>query len=239
MNWHQAALTELESYLSQQPENEAERQAVCLAAIDGFHTLFHELVRELKIRDEWDTPLCEIAPCATGTVERSKKLENQRFTFAIGLDGWFIEAGLRYSDHIRHMTDEFWAQINKLASIGAASLSDSGVRMGPGRWASPESVRRLTQHKGSLVFSLARDYVLLMQQPSDGIYSPTGSLGDIQVTLPIESGEKEVRQFFKEGLAALYRANYLLHRSAYLSMKRFQRTEARQSHSAATKTGGL
>jgi len=51
MNWYQNALTEIKSHLSTEDLPDAERQARCLAAIDGLHHLFHELLGELKIRD--------------------------------------------------------------------------------------------------------------------------------------------------------------------------------------------
>ncbi|MEI6193050.1 MAG: hypothetical protein WCS42_01835 [Verrucomicrobiota bacterium] len=216
MNWYQNALTEIKSHLSAEDLPDAERQARCLAAIDGLHHLFHELLGELKIRDKWADLLCDIAPFSTGTVERSLKLE-QEFRFSVCMDGWVIESGLSNASHIRHMTDEFWGHIAALATVGKASLNDSGILE------SSPVMKKLIQHKGSLVFSLARDYVLLMQGPQNSVNYPCGTLGGIQIVLPLKTEESKVRKFFKDGLSGLYRANYLLHRSAYLEFKRLQK----------------
>jgi hypothetical protein len=213
MNWFEASHTELKQHFSNQEMAEEERKALCLASMDGLHALFHELVKELKIKDEWPEAFYHLVPFATGTVEKSGKM-GTLFTMAITTDGWLLEAGLRCSEHIRHMTDEFWRHVTNLASVGKASLSSSNV---PG--ATPEA-KRLAQHKGSLVFSLARDYVFQMQAPLDDDRRGSYSVGHIEVLLPLESNEGAVRQFFKDGIEGLYRANYLLYRSAYIEFKR-------------------
>ena len=213
MNWFEASHKELKQHFSDQETPEEERKALCLAAMDGLHGLFHELVKDLKIKDEWPKAFYHIVPFATGTVEQSGKMGAQ-FTLAITSDGWLIESWLKNPEHIRHMTDEFWQHIAKLASIGKASLSNSSVP------ASTPEAKRLAQHKGSLVFSLARDYVFMMQAPRDEGGLSTHSVGAIEAVLPLESEEAAVRQFFRDGLDSLYRANYLLYRSAYLEMKR-------------------
>lgn len=135
---------------------------------------------------------------------------------AITPQGWIIEAGLRYSEHIRHMTDEFWGQIIRLSAIGKASLV-----AGYAPAATPEA-KRLAQHKVSLMFSLARDYVFIVQTPMNDDRRHSYAMGHIEVMLPLETKESVVRQFFKDGLDALYRANYLLYRSAYIELRRVQ-----------------
>ena len=50
--------------------------------------------------------------------------------------------------------------------------------------------------------------------------STSYSVGQVEVLLPLESEEAAVRQFFKDGIEGLYRANYLLYRSTYLVFKR-------------------
>jgi hypothetical protein len=210
-DWYEAARIELADHFSEKEKSENERKIICMSTIDRFHGLFLELAKELKIRDEWGEQFCYIVPFGTGTIERSKKMGTQ-FTFAITMDGWLIEAGLRHSDHIRHMTDEFWNQIVSLAKIGKASLVGGKIAD------STPAIKRLNQHKNSLVFSLVRDYMFLMQAPRDGLSS--ASVGHIEILLPLESDEKSVREYYRAGLDALYQANYLLYRSAYQEFRR-------------------
>ena len=212
MNWFETAKAEIETFFGADDFTEAELQQRSIAAIDTFHDLFVRLMDELKIRDDWPDKdrQCHNFPQSTGTVERSARMEI-RFTIGVSIDGWFIEAPIACEYHIRHMKDDYWAHITKLASIGKARLEFSPTN----EWESSPEIKRLAQHEGSLVFSIARNFVLLALTPDHD-----ASVGSIEVTLPLDSDEATVTQFFREGLEALYRSNYLLHRSDYLERKR-------------------
>ncbi len=213
MDSYKAAHAELKTFFADADLPDEEGKRLCIATIDGFHELFHQLVKELGIRDEWPEQLCEILPLCIGTVERSGKMGVQ-FTMAIGAESWRIGAHLRSSEHLRHMTDKFWGHIVKLASLGKVSCP---AACAPTK--TPEA-KKLAQHQISLVFSLARDYVLIEQEPKDPGSLSCHSVGGIEVELPLDADEAKVRQFFKDGLESRYRANCLLYRSAYLESKR-------------------
>jgi hypothetical protein len=212
MNWFDRAKAEIETFFGKQVFSEVKLRQRDLAAIDAFHDLFMRLMNELKIRDTWPEKdrQCQMFLRSTGTVERSAKM-GIRFTMGVSVDGWFIEAPIACEKHIRHMKDDYWVYITKLASIGKAGLISSY----PPEWYSSPAIKRLIQHEGSLVFSIVRDFTLLASTSEHNF-----GVGNIEVTIPRESDEATVIQFFRDGLEALYRSNYLLHRSDYLEQKR-------------------
>ena|ERR1017187_2614691 len=70
MNWFEASRMELKQHFSDQEMPEEEHKTMCLATMDGFRGLFHELVKELKIEDEWPKAFYHIVPFATGTIKQ-------------------------------------------------------------------------------------------------------------------------------------------------------------------------
>ena len=70
MNWFEASRMELKQHFSDQEMPEEEHKTMCLAAMDGFRGLFHELVKELKLEDEWPKAFYHIVPFATGTIKQ-------------------------------------------------------------------------------------------------------------------------------------------------------------------------
>lgn len=192
------------------------------AALDAFHHLFTVLTAELHIREEWPVPHCHIVPFSTGIIEHSPK-GGVDFTLGVSLYGWFIEAAIASPEQIRHMRDDYWQHIVRLSTLGKAELHDYGR---PGGWSGSPEVRKLTQHKGSLVFSIARDFTLLASAPEGCL-----SLGAIHLTLPLESDESAVRSFFKQSLESLYRSNQMLYRAEYLQRRRLlKKFEQHASH---------
>ena len=212
MNWFQIAQRDTEKFGDiNQTIPEVEGQQRTIAAIDAFQHLFKMLAAELHIREEWPSAHCHIMPFSTGIIEHSAKM-GVDFTLGVSLYGWFIEAPLASPEQICHMRDDYWHQIVQLSRLGKAELHDYGRPRG---WAASPYVRKLTQHKCSLVYSIARDFTLLASTPED-----CSSLGRIHITLPLESDETTVRTFFKQSLESLYRSNYLLYRAEYLQRRR-------------------
>jgi hypothetical protein len=212
MDWFQAARDELETYFDiEQQISEEEAKERGVRAIDAFHKIFVDLAAKLQLRDEWPEPHCHIAPFSTGIIERSAKMQTD-FTIGVSLYGWFVEAPIAFPQQIRHMRDEYWKHIVRLASLGKAELRNRGVD-GQGS----TETKKLTQHKISLVFSIARDFTLLTSVPDE---EGALSLGCIHIIIPVESDETAVTAFFEKSLESLYRSNYLLFRSAYLQRKR-------------------
>jgi len=211
MNWFQTVEAEIETFFNMQSVSEAELQKRGLAAVDAFHELFMRLVDELKIRDSWPKQSRRFNLWPTQNIEQSAKMQID-FTMGVEpVDGWFIEAPIACEHHIRYMKDDYWAHITKIASIGKAELEYSPLN----EWESSTEIKRLTQHEGSLVFSIVRNFVLLALTPDHN-----ASVGSIKVSMPLDSDEAKVTQFFRDGLEALYRSNYLLQRSDYLERKR-------------------
>jgi hypothetical protein len=212
MNWFQIAQSEIETFFDiEQRIPEAEGQQRTIAAIDAFHELFMALTTELHIREEWPGAHCHIFPVSTGIIEHSSKLHVD-FTLGVSLSGWFIEAPIASPEQIRHMRDDYWQHIVRLSALGKAELHDYGRPCG---WSTSADVRRLTQHKGSLVYSIARDFTLLAST-----LEGCSSLGGIHLTLPLDSDEQAVRTFFKQSLESLYRSNHMLYRAEYLQRRR-------------------
>lgn len=211
--WYKAAFAELETYSLVADIHVERRKEISQLALIGFHELFLQLAKELGIKDEWVDQRSIIDPSHTGITERSRKMGTV-ITLGIGADGWSIESTLWREKLIRHMTDEFWGHVYKLATIGKAKRHDIDV---PAR--TPED-RKLAKHQASFVFSLARDYILLEKEPCEPFQQGGPTLGWIEVTLPLESDEAKVRQFFKDGIQSLYRINYLLHRVVSQSLRR-------------------
>ncbi len=211
MNWFEAVKAEVETFSGANDFPEAEIQARGLAAVDALHELFMRLVDELKIQDDWPKEKRRFQFWPMQNIEHSAKMQIDVTMGVEPVDGWFIEAPIVCEDHIRHMKDDYWAHIIKLASLGKARV----VFDPPNEWESSPGIKRLTQHEGSLAFSIARNFILLALTPD-----LDGSVGSIEVTLPLDSDKAAVTQFFREGLEALYRSNYLLHRSDYLERKR-------------------
>jgi hypothetical protein len=219
MNWFQTARSEAETFFDiEQLIPEAERQQRGIAAIDAFHHIFAVLAAKLHLRDEWPEAQCHIMPFSTGIIEHSTKM-NVDFTLGVSLYGWFMEAPIAFPEQIRHMKDDYWKHLVRLSMLGKAELHDYGRPCG---WDGSSDIRRLTQHKGSLVFSIARDFTLLASTPEG-----CSSLGGIYITIPLESDETTVTTFFNNTLESLYRSNYLLYRAEYLQrrrlLKKFQR----------------
>jgi hypothetical protein len=214
MDWFQAAKDQLETFFDiDQQISEEELKARGVRAIDAFHDIFIQLTSKLKLRDEWPNPHCHIMPYSTGIIERSDKMQID-FTIGVSLFGWFVEAPIAYPQQIGHMRDDYWEHIVRLARLGKAKLHDY---CHPSGWSSSSEMKKLVQHKISLVYSIARDFTLLASNPDE---KDTGSLGPIHITIPVESDEAAVTEFFEQGLDSLYRSNYSLYRSSYLSRKR-------------------
>ena len=215
MNWFQIAQSKVETFFDiEQRIPEAEGQQRCIAAVDAFHHLFTILAAELHIREEWPDAHCHIVPFSTGIIEHSPKI-GVDFTLGISLFGWFIEAPIASPHQIRQMRDDYWQHIARLSTLGRAELHDFGRPCG---WSSSPDVRKLTQHKCSLVYSIARDFTLLASTPEG-----CSSLGCIHITLPLESDEPTVRAFFKQALESLYRSNHMLYRAEYLDRRRLMK----------------
>lgn len=214
MDWFQAAKDELETFFDiDQQISEEDRKARGIRAIDAFHDVFIRIASKLKLRDEWPNPHCHIMPYSTGIIERSEKMQVD-FTIGVSLYGWFVEAPIAYPQQIGYMRDDYWEYIVCLAGLGKAELHDYGR---PAGWCNSPETKQLVQHKVSLVYSIARDFTLLASTPDE---EGAASLGGIHTTIPLESDEAAVSKFLERGLDSLYRSNYLLYRSSYLSRKR-------------------
>ncbi len=210
MSWFETIRADIEMFFDGQNPDETEIQQHGRAAVDAFHDLFMSVMDDLKIRDKWPEQSRRFSLCPTQNIEKSAKMQID-FTMGIELlDGWFFEAPIVCEQQIRFMKDDFWAHIIKLASIGRTELEGSLYEL-----ETSAEIKRLTQHKGSLVFSIARNFTLLALTPNHNL-----SVGTIKVAIPLESDEATVTQFYRDGLEALYRSNYLLHRSDYLEHKR-------------------
>lgn len=214
MSWYSNGMEEAYHLCSLDQVEEDENEGVqrMQRVILSFEDLFMDLAAELRIRDQWKETLCSIRPFDTGAAIRPEKIGGE-FTLGISIYGWFFEFHIVSPDHIRHMKDDYWAYIVRLASAGKVEIIDYGCGIG-GTW-DPKEGRKLTQHKGSLVFSLARDYVMNSLAGNEDY-----SFGGIRAELPIDSSEADARAFFKTCLETSYRSNYLLHRSAYIERKR-------------------
>jgi len=213
MDWFNLATRELETFFDvDRAISEDDRKERGMTAIDAFDKLFEKLARELRLRDKWITPHCHIMPFSTGIIQRSDRTRIE-ITLGVSLYGWFIRSPIAWPEQIRYMKDDYWNYIAQLSTIGEAEFHDYGR---PGGWNDQPAAKKLLQHKLSLVFSIARDFTLLATNFEDDVCS----LGGIHVTLPVESEEITVAAFFKQGLEALYRSNYLLFRSAYLQRQR-------------------
>jgi hypothetical protein len=213
MSWFDAAKDELETFFDierQIPEEENKQRG--MDAINAFHDQFIHLASKLRIRDQWLPAHAHIAPFSTGIIEHSAKMRID-FTIGVSLYGWFIESPIAFARQIGHMRDEYWKQIIRVSELGKAELCDYGRPVG---WPGSVAAKKLTQHKLSLAFSIARDFTLLALSTDEGI----PSLGYIHITIPVESDESAVTNFFEQGLDALYRSNYLLFRSASLERNR-------------------
>lgn len=221
MSWYQNALAEAETYFDDQPRSDEELASIAQAAIGGFDGLFKDIMREAKIRDDWDSAKCYIMPQSTECLQRSTKMDIE-FSLGISLYGWFIDCPIANADHLRSMKDGFWARIAMLGELGTTEFRDYGR---PHNWSSSPEAKRLLQHQGSLVFSILRDYMMLELRDD---HDPYVSLGGIRVTMPLDTGEAELATFYRRGLEAMYRINYSLHRSAYLRWKRLEKQ--RENH---------
>lgn len=225
MNWYQNALVEAETYFDDQARSDDELVSITQAAISGFDVLFKDIMREAKIRDEWDSTKCYILPQSTECIQRSTKMDVE-FSLGISLYGWFIDCPLSNADHIRSMKDDFWGRIAMLGELGTAEFRNYGR---PHHWGgSPES-KRLLQHQGSLVFSIARDYTMF-ELRDDRVLCE--SLGGIRVTMPLDTLEEDLLRFYRRGLEAMYRINYSLYRSSYLREKRLEKQRENQQQAS-------
>ena len=222
MDWFQIARSEAATFFDLEERiTVEEKQQRGTAAIDAFHHLFMVLAAELRIREEWPEAHCHIVPFSTGIIEHSAKMRVD-FTLGISIHGWFIEAWIASPDQIRQMRDDYWEHIARLSTLGKAEFEDGGRPVG---WSNSAKIRKLTQHKCSLVFSIVRDFVLLAST-SEGC----SSLGRIYITIPLESDEEAVRTFFKRSLESLYRSNHMLYRAEYLERRRYlKRFEAQMA----------
>jgi hypothetical protein len=215
MNWYSNAQREIETFFDiNQVIPKEEGTERLKGAIDGFHDLFIRLIKELGIRDTWPKTLCHIAPFESGVIEHSEKMLTE-YTIGVSIHGWFAQATIVSPHCLRHMKDDYWNYIVKLSALGKAELVDYGR---PPSWADSKEKKKLVQHKGSLVFSMLRDYTLIESK-----FGNCDSLGAIQIHLDLDSTEEKIEAFFKSAIDGLYRSNYLLHRSDYINQKRIEK----------------
>ena len=221
MSWYENAIAEAQTFFDDEPRSDQILASTTRAALAGFDALFKDVMRKAKIRDDWDDTKCYIFPHSTDCLMRSLKM-GVEFKLGISIYGWFIDCPLDNPDHIRSMKDDFWAQIASLSDLGTAEFHDYGRPVG---WASSPEAKRLSQHSGSLVFAIARDYTMLVLNGDEDTFL---TVGGISVMLPLDKKEDEVYAFFRSGLEAMYRINYFLYRSAYIRSKRLDKQRQKE-----------
>lgn len=203
---------EIETFCDlEQRISEKEHERRTLATIDGLHRLFNEILKRKKIKDRWEPLYCHIFPFSTGAIEKSSKTQTE-IILGVGIDGFFAKSPLRYSYCIRHMDDNFWYCLAEITKVGKAELTGSGMTK---KILSNLQNKTLLGHKRSLIFSLARDYILLHQDEDAQL-----STGSILITLPLETSFVEAASFYTDATALLYEINYLLYRQSYLLQRR-------------------
>ena len=211
-DWFKAAREEFQTFFDlEQSISKDEALKRKTRFFDTYHGLFLSLVRELGIRDDWDDGHCHMFPFSTGIIERSSKL-NLEITIGVSMDTWFIEAAIQAPYYLRYMKDNYWAHIVRLSNLGKAELQDYGR---PANWLPTEEARALVKPKCSLVFSIARDYTLMAAGSDDGF-----SLGGINISMPFESKQDKVEEFYRLGIESLYKSNQMLVSVANAQQKR-------------------
>jgi hypothetical protein len=167
-----------------------------------YATLLESMIRMSGIKDQWEGP--EYIPLAVKAgLEvhfRSEKLE---YPFHFGTDelGFFMNAYLYDSEHIRKMNDSFWYSVVELTRFGELELWESKVL--------PESRKKqepwFHRKTKSVIFQLIQN--ALVWEKEEGI---TEDLGMLIVRWKYETSWEEL---LKKGSAAfhnLYRINEAL-----------------------------
>ena len=85
MDWFNIAHSETDTLLiSDEVYTQEELLSRAQDSVAGFHFLFHQIIKKLKIRDTWDDYKLGLLPTCTECHERSQKL-GTGFSFGISI----------------------------------------------------------------------------------------------------------------------------------------------------------
>ena len=213
--WFPAVEQYIASVFTLQQQSEDSDIQQTQECIDALHDLFIRAARHAQIRDSFGDTKVYAAPFGLEVIERSKRLDTA-FVLGASIEGYCLQASIPFPHLIRFMTDEFWQHIAALQTVGRAELQND---CRPDDWATSHPNRALARHSKSLVFAIARDYVLLTQTEES-----CDSLGTINLTLDIHSDADALFLFASTGLQHLYHAYYLLWKWNYQHKHRKMRS---------------
>ncbi|SFH37078.1 hypothetical protein [Pedobacter insulae] len=104
-----------------------------------------------QFKDEWDTSKCSIFPFGQYLLLRSRKMDIV-FDWGMDMKSFYLETNLKHSDNMRFMTDDFWAALLELKTLGKFELSGGGGLN--------SEQRSYFENKTSAVFQLIRTFML-------------------------------------------------------------------------------
>ena len=159
-----------------------------------------------KARDRW-SDFISVHPFGRTAIKKSTK-HGVEYRFGISYDQIYVESWIVHSRHIRLMSDDFWRTILEMQDCGDVCFEPS---ITPKLDAGRRSQRELGRSEASAVFTMIRNYILLMETRENEYDDP--SLGSIRVEWPADVAMCETCDRACKAFSGLYRMNSLLHRS--------------------------
>ena len=177
----------------------------------------HEICRTIlgvctrcgHFRDTWDPGTLMQFPFGQQTTMKSQKTGAE---IALGCShrDIFLSSYLNSPEHIKSMTDEFWACFIELQSLGDFRFLENALP-------SSQEAHRIMKHSKnakSNIFQIIRNYLLLeaCQQGSD-------DLGSLEIKWPSTMPWSEMIENAVKAFGRLHKINYLLYRGEYIRRK--------------------
>ncbi|MGV8135065.1 MAG: hypothetical protein AB2L20_07615 [Mangrovibacterium sp.] len=138
--------------LQYEPEAiEADRERIFFQTNDLLISIAENFFSYGKFKDEWDTSKCSIFPFGQYILLRSEKMDIT-FNWGVELSDFYLETYIMHSENLRFMTDDFWAALLELKSLGKFEYSGGGG-LNKGQ-------RSYFENKTSAVFQIIRTFML-------------------------------------------------------------------------------
>ena len=158
------------------------------------------------LRDAWDPGTFSLSPFGQETTIKSRKL-GMKFALGCYQREIFLSCYLHSPEHIRSMTDEFWACFIELPSLGDFRFLQNASP------SSEEARRIMKQSKNtkSNIFQIIRNYLLL-----EGFGDGSDDIGSLEIKWPFTTPWNDLIENAVKAFGRLYKINYLLYRSEYI-----------------------
>ena len=180
------------------------------------HTLFFDMltyaIKGNMAKDKWSD---FVMPRPFGQTSIKKSARHRvEYEFGIYQDQFSLQAWIIHPTYIRLMPDLFWRTILSLSDIGELRFEPSAI---PKIDKSNRYQRELFRSNASVIFSIIRNYIVLMEQQQND-YGDI-SLGRIEVNWSADTPIQDTFDRACRAFSTLYRLNGQIHRMWFVDYK--------------------